>query len=236
MKMEKLVAKKLEHPYFLTFEQMLYNPNRKQITMNERRLLCREGLDLPPEGKAVIDGDIVVVSGLDSKVPIGFEWVLPEHLVDRARDEFGIIPQLPAEYRRRLGWEEQDARFGYYFGGPEDKNIATYKADSPERKMCELMVSGYPDDFYMYENFLILLKWFHRQYRFGNEASLKSHCGQFDDDLNDKIFYYYTECLGSRLQEVPYPEVKKQKGKRKKLKKKAEGKEVGFGSLELFMK
>ena len=230
--MEKPVSKKIEHPYFLTFEQMLYDPNRKQITMNERRLLRREGFDLPPEGKVLIDGNIVSVRGIDSKVPIGFEWVLPEHLVDRARDEFGIIPQLPAKYRRHLGWEAQDARFGYYFGGPEDKGIVAYKGDSPERKMCELMVSGYPDDFYMHENFLILLHWFHRQYRFGNRASLRSHCGQFDDDLNDKIFYYYTECLGSRLQEVSYPEVKKQKRKKKETEK---ARKAGLGSLEPFI-
>ena len=223
--MDKPVSKKIEHPYFLTFEQMLYNPNRKQITMNERRLLRREGLDLPPEGKAVIDGNIVVVSGFDSKVPIGFEWVLPEHLVDRARDEFGIIPQLPAKYRRRLGWEEQRNRFGYYFGGSGDKdNPSYYKADNPERKMCELMVSGYSDDFYMYENYLILLKWFHF---FGNEASLSSHLGQFGDGLKDKIMYYYTECVVSREQEALSPQdIKKKKADERK----------GTGSLLPFMK
>ena len=213
------MTKKLEHPHFLTFEQVLYDPNRKQITRDERRLLRREGLDLPPEGKTVIDGDIVVVSGSASKVPIGFEWVLPEHLVDRARDEFGIIPQLPAKYRRRLGWEEQNERIDHYFASKY--NI--------ERRMCELMVSAYPDDFYMYENYLIYIYWLHC---FGNEAAvLDAHLGEFSDSLKGKIMYYYKGCVVSRLQAAPYScDIKKKEREELKAKK------VGAGSLEPFMK
>ena len=44
--------------------------------------------------------------------------------------------------------------------------------------------------------------------------------------------YYYTECAVSRQQEVPYPELKNQKGRKKETQK---ARKVGLGSLEPFM-
>ena len=41
------------------------------------------------------------------------------------------------------------------------------------------MVSDYPDDFYMYENYL---------FRFGD---VESHLEQFDDDLKNKVLDFY---------------------------------------------
>ena len=47
------------------------------------------------------------------------------------------------------------------------------------------MVNDYPDDFYMYENYLIFLNYL---FRFG-DANL--HLEQFDDDLKNKVLDFY---------------------------------------------
>ena len=47
------------------------------------------------------------------------------------------------------------------------------------------MVSDYPDDFYMYENYLIFLNYL---FRFGD---VESHLEQFDDDLKNKVLDFY---------------------------------------------
>ena len=75
------MTKKLDHPHFLTLDRMIYDPNRKVITRKERSLLRKKGLDIPPKGQVVIDGDVIETGGYGCKIPIGFELVLPEGLV-----------------------------------------------------------------------------------------------------------------------------------------------------------
>tara|TARA_B100001750_G_scaffold204540_1_gene181036 strand:- start:6 stop:191 length:186 start_codon:yes stop_codon:yes gene_type:complete len=47
------------------------------------------------------------------------------------------------------------------------------------------MVSNYPDDFYMYENYLVFLNYL---FRFGD---VESYLEQFDDDLKNKVLDFY---------------------------------------------
>ena len=70
------MTQKLDHPHFLTLDRMIYDPNRKVITRKERNLLRKKGLDIPPKGQVVIDGDVIETSGYGCKIPIGFELVL----------------------------------------------------------------------------------------------------------------------------------------------------------------
>ena len=215
------MTKKLDHPHFLTLDRMIYDPNRKVITRKERNLLRKKGLDIPPKGQVVIDGDVIETGGYGCKIPIGFELVLPEGLVDEAR-ELGVIPHLPSERQRRYGFQDEGYRFEYHFNLRNKKVHPSHpyyrEEDYPERKMCESMVNDYPDDFYMYENYLIFLKWLHRNPYQSNEGGvekeiqydenfrviygpgkhLDQHLDQFDDDLKEKILDYYHKHIGSR--------------------------------------
>merc|ERR1712000_777279 len=72
----------LDHPDFLTLDRMIYDPNRMVITRKERSLLRKKGLDIPPMGKVVIDGEVIETGGYGCRVPIGLELALPEGFQD----------------------------------------------------------------------------------------------------------------------------------------------------------
>ena len=183
------MTKKLDHPHFLTLDRMIYDPNRKVITRKERSLLRKKGLDIPPKGQVVIDGDVIETGGYGCKIPIGFELVLPEGLVGEAR-ELGVIPHLPSERQRRYGFQDEGYRFEYHFNLRNKKVHPSHpyyrEEDYPERKMCESMVNDYPDDFYMYENYLIFLKWLHRNPYQSNEGGVEKEI-QYDE--NFRVIY-----------------------------------------------
>ena len=212
-----MMTKKLDHPDFLTLDRMIYDPNRMVITRKERSLLRKKGLDIPPMGKVVIDGEVIETGGYGCRVPIGLELALPEGLEDEAR-EFGVIPHLPSERQRKYGFQDEGYRFEYHFNlRNEDHKTGArhpnYRENHPERKMCESMINDYPDDFYMYENYIIFLKWLHRNPYPSSEGGIEKeiqydenfkviyaagkhldpHLDQFDDDLKDEILAYYSE-------------------------------------------
>ena len=212
-----MMTKKLDHPDFLTLDRMIYDPNRMVITRKERSLLRKKGLDIPPMGKVVIEGEVIETGGYGCRVPIGLELALPEGLEDEAR-EFGVIPHLPSERQRKYGFQDEGYRFEYHFNlRNEDHKTGArhpnYRENHPERKMCESMINDYPDDFYMYENYIIFLKWLHRNPYPSSEGGIEKeiqydenfkviyaagkhldpHLDQFDDDLKDEILAYYSE-------------------------------------------
>ena len=79
---------------------------------------------------------------------------------------------------KREGEELEESKLKGIFGDP-NRQIVQFQAEINQKKLCESMVSDYPDDFYMYENYL---------FRFG-DANL--HLEQFDDDLKNKVLDFY---------------------------------------------
>ena len=55
------------------------------------------------------------------------------------------------------------------------------------------MVSNYPDDFYMYENYLVFLNYL---FRFGD---VESHLEQFDDDLKIRSWISIVKIYQKRI-------------------------------------
>ena len=80
---------------------------------------------------------------------------------------------------KREGKELEESKLKGIFGDPNRQLILQFPEELNQKKLCESMVSNYPDDFYMYENYLI---------RFGD---VESHLEQFDDDLKNKVLDFY---------------------------------------------
>ena len=86
---------------------------------------------------------------------------------------------------KREGEELEESKLKGIFGDPNRQLILQFPEELNQKKLCESMVSNYPDDFYMYENYLIFLNYL---FRFGD---VESHLEQFDDDLKNKVLDFY---------------------------------------------
>ena len=80
----------------------------------------------------------------------------------------------PKQKKERL--DEENRQLKKVFGGDMISNY---------RKLCESMVSDYPDDFYMYEEYLVYI---HYLFLF---EDVSSYLEQFDDDLKNKVLDFY---------------------------------------------
>ena len=80
----------------------------------------------------------------------------------------------PNQKKKRL--DEENRQLKKVFGGDM---ISSY------RKLCESLVSDYPDDFYMYEEYLVYI---HYLFLF---EDVSSYLEQFDDDLKNKVLDFY---------------------------------------------
>jgi len=85
---------------------------------------------------------------------------------------------------KREGEELEESKLKGIFGDP-NRQIVQFQVEINQKKLCESMVSDYPDDFYMYENYLIFLNYL---FRFGD---VESHLEQFDDDLKNQVLDFY---------------------------------------------
>ena len=85
---------------------------------------------------------------------------------------------------KREGEELEESKLKGIFGDP-NRPIVQFQAEINQTKLCESMVSNYPEDCYMYENYLIFLNYL---FRFGD---VESHLEQFDDDLKNKVLDFY---------------------------------------------
>ena len=97
---------------------------------------------------------------------------------------FGRQQREPNRRDKREGEELEESKLKGIFGDP-NRQIVQFQAEINQKKLCESMVSNYPDDFYMYENYLIFLNYL---FRFGDA---ESHLEQFDDDLKNKVLDSY---------------------------------------------
>ena len=95
------------------------------------------------------------------------------------------IPREPNRRDKREGEELEESKLKGIFGDPNRQLILQFPEELNQKKLCESMVSDYPDDFYMYENYLIFLNYL---FRFGD---VESHLEQFDDDLKNKVLDFY---------------------------------------------
>jgi len=98
---------------------------------------------------------------------------------------FGRQQREPNRRDKREGEELEESKLKGIFGDPNRQLILQFPEELNQKKLCESMVSNYPDDFYMYENYLIFLNYL---FRFGDA---ESHLEQFDDDLKNKILDFY---------------------------------------------
>ena len=106
---------------------------------------------------------------------------------DKPRANEQSIPRSPNRRDKREGEELEESKLKGIFGDPNRQLILQFPEELNQKKLCESMVSNYPDDFYMYENYLIFLNYL---FRFG-DANL--HLEQFDDDLKNKVLDFYRE-------------------------------------------
>ena len=97
---------------------------------------------------------------------------------------FGRQQREPNRRDKREGEELEESKLKGIFGDP-NRQIVQFQSELNQKKMCESMVSDYPDDFYMYENYLIFLNYL---FRFGDSDL---HLEQFDDDLKNKVLDSY---------------------------------------------
>ena len=95
------------------------------------------------------------------------------------------IPRSPNRRDKREGEELEESKLKGIFGDPNRQLILQFPEELNQKKLCESMVSDYPDDFYLYENYLIFLNYL---FRFGDSDS---HLEQFDDDLKNKVLDSY---------------------------------------------
>ena len=95
------------------------------------------------------------------------------------------IPREPNRRDKREGEELEESKLKGIFGDPNRQLILQFPEELNQKKLCESMVSSYPDDFYMYENYLIFLNYL---FRFGD---VESHLEQFDDNLKNKVLDSY---------------------------------------------
>ena len=98
---------------------------------------------------------------------------------------FGRQQREPNRRDKREGEELEESKLKGIFGDPNRQLILQFPEELNQKKLCESMVSDYPDDFYMYENYLIFLNYL---FRFGDT---ESHLEQFDDDLKNKVLDSY---------------------------------------------
>ena len=98
---------------------------------------------------------------------------------------FGRQQREPNRRDKREGEELEESKLKGIFGDPNRQLILQFPEELNQKKLCESMVSDYPDDFYMYENYLIFLNYL---FRFGDSDS---HLEQFDDDLKNKVLDFY---------------------------------------------
>ena len=98
---------------------------------------------------------------------------------------FGRQQREPNRRDKREGEELEESKLKGIFGDPNRQLILQFPEELNQKKLCESMVSSYPDDFYMYENYLIFLNYL---FRFGD---VESHLEQFDDDLKNKVLDFY---------------------------------------------
>ena len=97
---------------------------------------------------------------------------------------FGRQQREPNRRDKREGEELEESKLKGIFGDP-NRQIVQFQSEINQKKLCESMVSSYPDDFYMYENYLIFLNYL---FRFGDSDL---HLEQFDDDLKNKVLDSY---------------------------------------------
>ena len=95
------------------------------------------------------------------------------------------IPRSPNRRDKREGEELEESKLKGIFGDPNRQLILQFPEQLNQKKLCESMVSNYPDDFYLYENYLIFLNYL---FRFGD---VESHLEQFDDNLKNKVLDFY---------------------------------------------
>ena len=98
---------------------------------------------------------------------------------------FGRQQREPNRRDKREGEELEESKLKGIFGDPNRQLILQFPEELNQKKLCESMVSDYPDDFYLYENYLIFLNYL---FRFGD---VESHLEQFDDDLKNKVLDFY---------------------------------------------
>ena len=91
----------------------------------------------------------------------------------------------PNRRDKREGEELEESKLKGIFGDPNRQLILQFPEELNQKKLCESMVSDYPDDFYLYENYLIFLNYL---FRFGDSDL---HLEQFDDDLKNKVLDSY---------------------------------------------
>ena len=98
---------------------------------------------------------------------------------------FGRQQREPNRRDKREGEELEESKLKGIFGDPNRQLILQFPEELNQKKLCESMVSDYPDDFYLYENYLIFLNYL---FRFGDSDL---HLEQFDDDLKNKVLDSY---------------------------------------------